>query len=158
VRWLVYIIVQRCCCGWPGAGGTTGQGRPGKTIAKPAPAPPAAASAARPAWASASFCSRWKQTKIYIKSNNSTVKLLMTMSQRIRDVYPGSQIQIFVHPRSRILDLGSQISDPGSRIPNSYFWELSDNCLGKKFHNSLKFGINFFLQKLNNFTLCEICG
>jgi hypothetical protein len=32
------------------------------------------------------------------------------------------------------------IPDPGSRIPNSYFWELSDNFLGKKFYNSLKFG------------------
>ncbi len=30
----------------------------------------------------------------------------------------------------------------GSRIPNPYFWELSD----KKFYNSLKIGPNFFLQ------------
>ncbi len=29
-------------------------------------------------------------------------------------------------------------TDPGSRIPNPYFWELSDNFLGKKFYNSLK--------------------
>ena len=42
-------------------------------------------------------------------SNQITVKLLMTMSQRIRDVYPGSRILIFMHP-------GSRISDPGSRI------------------------------------------
>ena len=103
----IHKMVQRCCCCcWPGAGGTAGRGRPGMRIA---PAPPAAASAARPAWLVASFCSRWKKTKIYIKSNHSKVKLLMTMSQRIRDGYPGSRILIFTHP-------GSRISDPGSRI------------------------------------------
>ncbi len=47
---------------------------------------------------------------------------------------PGSGIDLF------------RIPDLGSRIPNSYFWELSDNFLGKKFHNSLKFGPNFFLS------------
>jgi hypothetical protein len=31
---------------------------------------------------------------------------------RIRDVYPGSQILIFTHPGSRILDPGSRIPDP----------------------------------------------
>ncbi len=36
------------------------------------------------------------------------------------------------------------------RIPNSYFLELSDNFLGKKFYNSLKFGPNFFLQQFKN--------
>jgi hypothetical protein len=42
--------------------------------------------------------------------------------------------------------------DPGSGIgffripdPNSYFLELSDKFLGKKFYNSLKTGPNFFL-------------
>ncbi len=45
---------------------------------------------------------------------------------------------------------GSPISDTGSRIPNSYFWKLSDNFLGKKFHNSLKFGRNFFLEQFKN--------
>ncbi len=49
------------------------------------------------------------------------------------------------------LDSGSEIRnrffpDPGSRIPNPYFWEFSDNFLGKKFYNSLKIGPNFFLQ------------
>ncbi len=39
---------------------------------------------------------------------------------------------------------------PGSGIPNSYFSELSDNFLGKKFHNSLKFGPNFFLEQFKN--------
>ncbi len=34
--------------------------------------------------------------------------------------------------------------DLGSRIPNPYFWELSDNFFGKKFCNSLKTGPNFF--------------
>ncbi len=28
--------------------------------------------------------------------------------------------------------------DPWSRIPNPYFWELSDNFFGKKFRNSLE--------------------
>ena len=42
--------------------------------------------------------------------------------------------------------------DPGSRIPdpNPYFWEFSDNFLGKKFYNSLKIGPNFFLQHSKN--------
>jgi hypothetical protein len=31
-------------------------------------------------------------------------------------------------------------------IPNPYFWELSDNFLGKKFYNSLKICPSFFLQ------------
>ncbi len=50
---------------------------------------------------------------------------------------------------------------PGSRIPNSYFWELSDNFLDKKFHNLWNLAQIFFfwaVQKLNNFTFCEICG
>ncbi len=37
---------------------------------------------------------------------------------RIRDVYPGSRIRIFTHPGSRIPDLGSRISDPGSKNSN----------------------------------------
>jgi hypothetical protein len=41
--------------------------------------------------------------------------------------------------------------DPGSgigffRIPNPYFWQLTDNFLGKMFKNSLKIDPNFFLQ------------
>jgi hypothetical protein len=39
-----------------------------------------------------------------------------------------------------------QIPDPGSRITNPYFRELSDNFVGKKFYNSLKIGPIFFLQ------------
>ncbi len=38
----------------------------------------------------------------------------------------------------------------GSRIPNPYFLELSDNFLGKKFYNSLKIGPDFFLQPFQN--------
>jgi hypothetical protein len=38
------------------------------------------------------------------------------------------------------------IPDLRSRIPKSYFSELSDNFLSKKFCNSLKFGPNFFLH------------
>ena len=34
----------------------------------------------------------------------------------------------------------------GSRIPNPYFWELSDNFFGKKFYNSWKIGPNFFFH------------
>ncbi len=40
--------------------------------------------------------------------------------------------------------------DLGSRIPNPYFWELSDIFLGKKFYNSLKVGPNYFLQHFKN--------
>ncbi len=59
----------------------------------------------------------------------------------------GSGIRCFFLP----LDPGSgiglfRIPDLGSRIPNPYFWELSDNSLGKKFYNSSKIGPNFFLQ------------
>ncbi len=61
---------------------------------------------------------------------------------RIRDpvpfwpLDPGSGIGFF------------RILDPGFRIPNPYFWELSDNFLGKKFYNSLKIDIKFFLPSL----------
>ncbi len=55
---------------------------------------------------------------------------------RIRDVYPGSRILIFIHP--------------GSRIPNPNFRELSDKFLGKKFYNSLTTDPNFYLQHLKN--------
>ncbi len=40
--------------------------------------------------------------------------------------------------------------DPGSRIPNPYFLELSDKCLVKKSYNSLKIGPHFFLQHFKN--------
>jgi hypothetical protein len=43
-----------------------------------------------------------------------------------------------------------RIPELGSWIPNPYFWELSDYFLGKKFHNSLKIGPNFFLQHFKN--------
>jgi hypothetical protein len=54
---------------------------------------------------------------------------------------PGSRIRKRFFP-----DPGSRIPDLGSRIPNPYFLELNDNFLGKRFHNSLKIGPNFFLQ------------
>jgi hypothetical protein len=38
----------------------------------------------------------------------------------------------------------------GYRIPNPYFWELSDNFWGKKFYNSLKIGPNFVFQQFRN--------
>jgi hypothetical protein len=55
------------------------------------------------------------------------------------DPGPGSGI------RNRIFS-GSRISDP----PTPYFLELSDKFLGKKFYNSLKTNLNFFLQHLKN--------
>jgi hypothetical protein len=63
---------------------------------------------------------------------------------RIRDpvpfwpLDPGSGIGFF------------RIPDLGSRIPNPYFRELSDNFLGKQFYNSLKIGSNYFLQHFKN--------
>ncbi len=73
----------------------------------------------------------------------------------VADPDPGSGIGAFLTPgsgiRNRFIpDPGSRISDPGSRIANSYFWELSDNFLGKKFHNSLKFGKKIFLEQFKN--------
>ncbi len=44
------------------------------------------------------------------------------------------------------LDPGSGKVFSGSRIPNPYVWELSDNFLGKQLYNSLKIYRNFFLQ------------
>ena len=115
----VHIIVQRCCCGWPGAGGTAGRGRPGMRMAA-APAPPAAASAARPACVVASFCSRWKKTKIYIKSNHSTVKLLMTISQCCGSGMFIPDLGSWFLP---IPDPGSRIPDPGSKNSNREGWK-----------------------------------
>ncbi len=51
---------------------------------------------------------------------------------------PGSRIGFF------------RIPDLGSRIPNPYFWEISDRFFVKKFYNSLKIGLNFFLQHFKN--------
>jgi hypothetical protein len=67
----------------------------------------------------------------------------------VADPYPGSGIR---DPGSgALLTPGSGIRngffpDRGSRIPNPYFLELSDNFLGKKFYNSLKICPCFFLQ------------
>jgi hypothetical protein len=60
----------------------------------------------------------------------------------VADPDPGSGA--FLTPGSGIRN--RFFPDPGSRIPNPYFWELRDNFLGKKFYNSLKIGPNFFLQ------------
>ena len=59
------------------------------------------------------------------------------------------------------LDPGSGIGVSGSRIPNPYFLEISDNFLGKKFNNPLKICPNFFLQHFKNkiiLNFCDICG
>ncbi len=58
----------------------------------------------------------------------------------------GSGIRCFFDPGIR----NRFFPDPGSRITNPYFWELSDNFLNKKFYNSLKIGQNFFLQHFKN--------
>ncbi len=64
----------------------------------------------------------------------------------VADPDPGSGIGAFFTPGSGIGLF--RIPDLGSRIPNSYFWD--GNFLGKKFHNSLKFGPNFFLEQFKN--------
>ncbi len=47
---------------------------------------------------------------------------------------------------------GSGLGFLGSWIPlrNPYFWELSDNFLGKMYYNSLSVGSNFFLYLFKN--------
>jgi hypothetical protein len=68
---------------------------------------------------------------------------------------PGSQTRIFeslvttfwVKSSIILWNLAQIFFLSSSKIrKNSYFWELSGNFLGKKFHNSLKFGPNFFLS------------
>ncbi len=61
----------------------------------------------------------------------------------VADPDPGSGA--FLTPGSGIRN--RFFPDPGSRILNPYFWEFSDNFLGKKFYNSMKIGPNFFLQQ-----------
>jgi hypothetical protein len=85
---------------------------------------------------------------------NKYMYLTAVLRIRIRDpvpfwpLDPGSGIGFF------------RIPDLGSRIPNSYFWELSDNFLGKKYYNSLKIDPNFFLQHFKSkiIQFCEIYG
>jgi hypothetical protein len=58
-------------------------------------------------------------------------------------------------------DPWTRIRNPGFRITNPYFLELSDKFLGKKFFNSLKTGPNFFLQHFKNkiiFNFVKFCG
>ncbi len=64
----------------------------------------------------------------------------------VADPDPGSGA--FLTPGSGIRN--RIFPDLGSRIPNPYFRELSDNFLCKKFYNSLKIGPNFFLQHFKN--------
>ncbi len=52
----------------------------------------------------------------------------------VADPDPGSGA--FLTPRSGIRN--RFFPDPGSRIPNPYFWEFIDNFWGKKFYNSFK--------------------
>jgi hypothetical protein len=57
-----------------------------------------------------------------------------TESSSVADLDPGSSA--FLTPGSGIRNGFFWIPDLGSRIPNPYFLELSDNFLGKKFYNS----------------------
>ncbi len=75
-------------------------------------------------------------------------------------IHPVLRIRIRDPVPFRPLDPGSgigfsRISDPGSRIPNPYFWELCDNFLGKKFYNFFKIGPIFFskINKMKKFTI-----
>ena len=60
----------------------------------------------------------------------------------------GSGIRCLFDPWTRIRNRFFPV--PGSRIPSPYFLELSDKFLCKKFYNSLKTGLNFFLKLLKN--------
>jgi hypothetical protein len=68
----------------------------------------------------------------------------------VADPDTGSGIRCIFDPWIR--DPDRFFPDPGSRNPNTYFWEHIDNFLGKKFYNSLKIqtGPNFFLQHFKN--------
>ncbi len=82
--------------------------------------------------------SPWKKTNDCISVSDSGSGAFLT---------PGSGIRNRFFP------------DPGSRIPNPYFWELSDNFLGKKFYNTLKTSPNFFQHFKNKIVqFCEIYG
>ncbi len=92
---------------------------------------------------------RGKNVLINMENMREKGAFWSTWTTSVADPDPGSGA--FLTPgsgiRNRFIpDLGSWISDPGSRIPNSYFWELSDNFLGKMFYNSLKFGQIFFFS------------
>ncbi len=76
---------------------------------------------------------------------------------------PKVRVCTVIFPRIRIrdpvpfwpLDPGSgigfsRIPDLGSRIPNPYFWEHSDNFLSERFYNSLKIGPKVFLKYFKN--------
>ncbi len=69
----------------------------------------------------------------------------------VADPDPGSGT--FLTPGSGIRNMF--FPNPGSRIPNPYFWELSENFLGKKFYNSLKIGPNFILPHFTTKIICN---
>jgi hypothetical protein len=98
---------------------------------------------AGPSWICTSYFCEFRFGQLY----RSSWWIGTVMRIRILDPMP------FLTPDSGVRNRffsGAQISDPESRIPNSYFWELSDNFLRKKFYNSLKIGPNFFLQHSKN--------
>jgi hypothetical protein len=77
---------------------------------------------------------------------------------RIRDVYPESRILIFVHPESRIPDLGSLIPDPGSRItdPESWIKQQHQKRRGKILFCPTIFCSHTYHKIVNNFIFEQV--
>ncbi len=88
------------------------------------------------------FFRAWGETRRHPSINVTCDSFLECVERENQCCGSGSGIRCLFDPwiRDRFFP------DPGSRIPNPYFWELSDNFLGKKFYNSLKICPNFFLQ------------
>ncbi len=82
---------------------------------------------------------------------------------RFRIRGPGSGIRCLFHPgpgsglRKRFFS-GSRISDLGSRIPTSYFLELIDKFLGKKFFECWPKFYSSAFKKFNNFQFGKFVG
>ncbi len=105
-------------------------------------------------WSVISF--RWKIRRRFVRVF-CRIFLIINVENSVADPDMESGIRCLFDP---------WIRDPewvfsGSRIPNPYFWELSDNFLGKKFYYSVKICPIFFLQHFKNkiiFSFVEIFG
>ncbi len=75
----------------------------------------------------------------YIKLQVKKIRIVLSVA----DFWPRDPMSFW--PREPGIGI-FRIPDLGSRVPNPYFWDLSDNFLGKKFYNSLKIGPNFLIQ------------
>ncbi len=84
-------------------------------------------------------CEHLTLVRIWPVSEKKAARKLVVRSNTKSSVADGDPVPFWP------LDPGWVYS--GSRIPNSYFWELSDNFLGRKFHYSWKFGPNIFLEQ-----------